>query len=106
MTSRRTVLKGLAAAGASAMFAQPSYAASCAPRKLSTMMGDYPHTHALMSGAVKSACTTLDIAPVKVPSTVFARTVAMEFEVSELSLVTFLQAKAYGRNLGLLPAVN
>ena len=40
---------------------------------------------------------TLDIAPVKVPSTAFARTVAMEFDVSELSLVTFLQAKANGR---------
>ena len=106
MTTRRNVLKGLAAAGAAATFAQPSYAASCNQRKLSTMMGDYPHTHALMSGAVKSPCTTLDIAPVKVPSTAFARTVAMEFDVSELSLVTFLQAKAHGRKLVLLPAVN
>jgi 4,5-dihydroxyphthalate decarboxylase len=70
------------------------------------MMGDYPHTHALMTGAVKSPCVTLDIAPVKVPSTAFARTVAMEFDVSELALVTFLMAKAYGRKLVLLPAVN
>ena len=106
MATRRTVLKGLAAAGASATFARRSYAASCSPRKLSTMMGDYPHTHALMTGAVKSPCVTLDIAPVKVPSTAFARAVAMEFEVSELSLVTFLMAKAYGRKLVLLPAVN
>ena len=30
----------------------------------------------------------------------------MEFDVSELSLVTFLMAKAYGRDLVLLPAVN
>ena len=106
MTARRTVLMGLAAAGASTMFARTALAASCGPRKFSTMMGDYPHTHALMTGAVKSPCVTLDIAPVKVPSTAFARTVAMEFDVSELSLVTFLQAKANGRKLVLLPAVN
>jgi 4,5-dihydroxyphthalate decarboxylase len=106
MTTRRTVLTGLAAAGASTMFARSASAASCASRKLSTMMGDYPHTHALMTGAVKSPCVMLDIAPVKVPSTAFARTVAMEFDVSELSLVTFLQAKANGRKLVLLPAVN
>ncbi|HYK79433.1 MAG TPA: hypothetical protein VEU95_07380, partial [Micropepsaceae bacterium] len=106
MTTRRTVLTGLAAAGASTMFARSALGASCGLRKLSTMMGDYPHTHALMTGAVKSSCVTLDIAPVKVPSTAFARTVAMEFDVSELSLVTFLQAKANGRKLVLLPAVN
>ena len=106
MTTRRTVLKGLAAATVSAAFPHRGYAASCSPRKLWTMMGDYPHTRALMTGAVKSPCVTLDIAPVKAPATAFARTVAMEFDVSELSLVTFLMAKAYGRKLVLLPAVN
>ncbi len=93
MTTRRTILKGLAAVGATATFARRSYAASCSPRKLWTMMGDYPHTHALMTGAVKSPCVALDIAPVKVPSTAFARAVAMEFDISELSLVTFLMAR-------------
>src|SRR5258705_329691 len=106
MTTRRTVLKGLAAATVSASFTRPVLAASCSPRKLWTMMGDYPHTHALMAGAVKSPCVALDIAPVKVPSTAFARAVAMEFDISELALVTFLMAKAYGRKLVLLPAVN
>jgi 4,5-dihydroxyphthalate decarboxylase len=70
------------------------------------MIGDYPHTHALHAGAVKSDTITLDIAPVSTPATAFARTVAMEFDVSELSLITFLQAKAFGRKLVLLPAVN
>jgi 4,5-dihydroxyphthalate decarboxylase len=70
------------------------------------MMGDYPHTHALHTGAVKSTCVNLDIAPVQVPATAFARTVAMEFDISELSLISFLQAKTYGRKLVLLPAVN
>jgi 4,5-dihydroxyphthalate decarboxylase len=70
------------------------------------MMGDYPHTHALHTGGVKSSCVTLDLAPVSVPATAFARAVAMEFDISELSLITFLQAKTYGRKLVLLPAVN
>jgi len=109
MTTRRDVLKTIVAAGVAAPFAWAAEAApapSCGARKLWTMMGDYPHTHALMTGAVKSPCVALDIAPVKVPSTAFARTVAMEFDVSELSLVTFLQAKTHGRRLVLLPAVN
>jgi 4,5-dihydroxyphthalate decarboxylase len=72
---------------------------------LKTMLGDYPHSHALHTGAVKSSLVELDIAPVAVPSTAFARTVAMEFDVSELSLVTFLQAKTAGRKLVLMPAV-
>jgi 4,5-dihydroxyphthalate decarboxylase len=75
------------------------------PLKLSAMLGDYPHSHALHTGAVKSSSLQLDLAPVKVPSTAFARTVAMEFDVSELSLVTFLQAKAAGRKLVLIPAI-
>jgi 4,5-dihydroxyphthalate decarboxylase len=109
MTTRRHVLKGLAAAGAALPFAhaaRAATAAACAPRKFWTMMGDYPHTHAMHAGTVKSSCATLDIAPVTVPATAFARTVAMEFDVSELSLVTFLQAKTAGRKLVLLPAVN
>src|SRR5450432_3716390 len=109
MTTRRQVLKGLAAAGASLPLARVAHAANapgCKARKLWTMVGDYPHTHALHTGTVKSACVDLDIAPVQVPATAFARTVAMEFDISELSLITFLQAKTYGRKLVLLPAVN
>ncbi|HXJ00745.1 MAG TPA: hypothetical protein VNH44_05940 [Micropepsaceae bacterium] len=108
MTTRRQILKGLAAASASLPLARVARAApaACGPKKFWTMMGDYPHTHALHAGTVKSSCVNLDIAPVKVPATAFARTVAMEFDVSELSLITFLQAKTYGRKLVLLPAVN
>ena len=108
MTTRRNLLKGFAAAAACARLVRPARAAGphCGARKFRTMMGDYPHTHALISGAVTSPCVALDIAPVKVPSTAFARAVAMEFDVSELALVTFLMAKSYGRKLVLLPAVN
>ena len=109
MTTRRHVLKGLAAAGGALPFGRFALAASpaaCKERKFWTMMGDYPHTHALHVGRVKSACVNLDIAPVQVPATAFARTVAMELDISELSLITFLQAKTYSRKLVLLPAVN
>ena len=109
MITRRNAVKALVAAGASlplARHARAAGSASCSGRKFWTMMGDYPHTHALHAGTVKSSCVNLDIAPVAVPATAFARTVAMEFDVSELSLITFLQAKTYGRKLVLLPAVN
>ena len=109
MITRRNAVKALVATGASlplARHARAAGAASCGARKLWTMIGDYPHTHAVHSGALKSPCVTLDIAPVPVVFAAFARTVAMEFDVSELSLVTFLQARAAGRKLSLLPAVN
>ena len=107
MTNRRKVLKGLAVTGAMLSLTRlPQAGAAPVAKKFWTMMGDYLHTHALHSGAVKSSSVMLDIAPVQTPATAFARTVAMEFDVSELSLITFLQAKTYGRKLVLLPAVN
>jgi len=104
MSGRRAFLKGLGALPLAAAFAGRAQAQTPG-RKLSAMLGDYPHSHALHTGAVKSSSLQLDIAPVKVPSTAFLRSVAMEFDVSELSLVTFLQAKTYGRKLVLVPAV-
>jgi 4,5-dihydroxyphthalate decarboxylase len=104
MSDRRTFLKGLSALPVAAALANRAHAQT-QPARLSAMLGDYPHSHALHTGAVKSPSLALDIAPVKVPSTAFARTVAMEFDVSELSLVTFLQAKAAGRKLVLVPAI-
>ncbi len=109
MTTRRNFLGGLAGASALAALSprlRVAAAPACQAKKLSTMIGDYPHTHAVHSGALKSPCVTLDIAPVPVVFTAFARTVAMEFDISELSLVTFLQARAAGRKLSLMPAVN
>jgi 4,5-dihydroxyphthalate decarboxylase len=106
MITRRSLLQGTAGLGAALMGARAAAAApSCRAERFSIMIGDYPHTHALHIGAVRSDCVTLDIAPVKVPATAFARAVAGAFDVSELALVTFLMAKAYGRKLVLLPAV-
>jgi 4,5-dihydroxyphthalate decarboxylase len=109
MTTRRKVLRGLAGASALALMSPSLCAAAtqaCSTRKLWTLMGNFPHTRLFNSGALTSPCITLDIAPERVVFAAFARTVAMEFDISELSLVTFLQAKAAGRKLSLMPAVN
>ena len=74
--------------------------------KLRTLLGDYPVTHALKRGTVRSPRVEFDFADVKVPNTAFKRVVRdLEFDVAELAIVTFLMAKAHGKPLSLLPAV-
>ena len=76
------------------------------PLRLNTLLGDYPNTAALRRGELRSPGLALDFADVKTPSSAFKRTVReLEFDVSELALVTFLMAKAWGKPLVLLPAV-
>ena len=70
------------------------------------LLGDYPLTQALKKGEVKSSSVHLDFADVKTVSTAFKRVVRnLEFDCSELAVVTFLMAKAYGKPLSLLPSV-
>ena len=74
--------------------------------KLKTLLGDYPNTQALKSGRVVPKLFEFEFADVKVPNRAFKRVVRnLEFDVAELALVTFLQAKAYGKPLALMPAV-
>ncbi len=74
--------------------------------RLSTLLGDYPVTRALRTGAIRSEYVSLDFADVKVPSSAFKRVVRqLDFDVAELAIVTFLIAKAHGKPLALLPAV-
>src|SRR5262245_53684315 len=74
--------------------------------RLKTLLGDYPVTQALKSGQVASPLVTFNYADVKVPHTAFKRVVRdLEFDVAELSIVTYLLAKAHGKPLRLLPAV-
>jgi 4,5-dihydroxyphthalate decarboxylase len=76
------------------------------PIRLKTLLGDYPITAALKSGAISSPLVTLDFADVKVPNTAFKRVVRdLEFDVAELAIITFLMAKGRGVPLTLLPAV-
>lgn len=76
------------------------------PAVLKAMIGDYPITAAMKKGEVSSPEVALEYADVKVPNTAFKRAVRnLEFDVSELAIVTFLMARAYGKPLVLVPAV-
>lgn len=74
--------------------------------RLQTLLGDYPNTKALKSGALRSASVAFDFADVKVPNTAFKDVVRhLKYDVAELAIVTYLQAKEHGKPLLLLPAV-
>ena len=74
--------------------------------KLLTMMGNYPNTQALKSGAVRSDLADFDFVDVKVANNQFKQVVReAKYDVAELAIVTYLQAKAYGKPYVLLPAV-
>jgi len=74
--------------------------------RLRTLLGDYANTAALKKGEVRSPYLVFDFADVKVPNTAFKDVVRhQKYDVAELAIVTFLQAKAHGKPLVLLPAV-
>ena len=74
--------------------------------KLNTMLGNYPNTKALKSGGVRSDLIDFDFAEVKVANTLFKAVVRdAKYDVDELAIVTYLQAKAYGKPYVLVPAV-
>jgi 4,5-dihydroxyphthalate decarboxylase len=76
------------------------------PLGLKTLLGDYPNTKALKSGEIRSASVAFHFADVKVPNAAFKDVVRhLKYDVAELAIVTFLQAKAHGKPLVLLPAV-
>jgi 4,5-dihydroxyphthalate decarboxylase len=71
-----------------------------------TLLGNYANTRALRDGRLAPASFAFDFADIKVPNRAFKRVVReLEFDVAELALVTFFQAKAYGKPLSLVPAV-
>jgi 4,5-dihydroxyphthalate decarboxylase len=74
--------------------------------KLSTMLGNYPNTQALKSGQIKSDLVDFDFVEVKVANQLFKKVVReAAYDLAELAIVTYLQAKAYGKPYVLLPAV-
>ena len=76
------------------------------PVKLSLMTGNYPNTQPLKSGKVSSSLVSFDLADVKVANQHFKQVVReAKYDVSELAIVTFLQAKAYGKPYVLMPVV-
>jgi 4,5-dihydroxyphthalate decarboxylase len=74
--------------------------------KLHALLGDYPNTKALKSKQIRSDLLDLDFADVKVVSTAFKPLVREgRFDMGELAIVTYLQAKVYGKPYVLIPAV-
>ena len=70
------------------------------------LLGDYPNTAAFRQGRLRSATETFDFAEVRTPHIAFKRAVRdLEFDISELAIVTFLMAKAHAKPLVLMPAV-
>ena len=75
-------------------------------RTLRAAVGDYPHTRALKAGQIPSDLLTLDFAGIAPINRAFAPMVRDgAFDVSELAIATFLQARACGKPVVLLPVV-
>jgi 4,5-dihydroxyphthalate decarboxylase len=75
------------------------------PVVLHTLLGTHPSTAALKSGRLSSPLVTFDYFDVKVANTQFKAMVRdLKYDLGELAIVTFLQAKAYGKPYVLLPA--
>jgi 4,5-dihydroxyphthalate decarboxylase len=76
------------------------------PLTLQTLLGDYPNTSALKQGKIGSSLVRFDFADVNPPNHGFKDVVRhLKYDVAELAIVTYLQARAYGKPLVLLPAV-
>jgi 4,5-dihydroxyphthalate decarboxylase len=74
--------------------------------RLQTMLGNYPNTRALKSGEIRSDLVDFDFADVKVANNLFKKIVReAAYDFAELAIVTYLQARTYGKPYVLLPAV-
>jgi 4,5-dihydroxyphthalate decarboxylase len=75
------------------------------PVVLHSLLGNHPNTKALKSDAVSSPLVKFDYFEVKVANTQFKAMVReLKYDFGELAIVTFLQAKHYGKPYVLLPA--
>src|SRR5271170_8127736 len=75
-----------------------------APSSLTVAIGSYPHTLALKSGRVGSEKLSLQFQEISPVNRAFAPMVReRRFDVCEMAIATFLQAKAFGKPLVLLP---
>jgi 4,5-dihydroxyphthalate decarboxylase len=73
---------------------------------LHTMLGTYANTAPLKSGALHSDLVNFDFEDVKVANNFFKQVVRdAKYDVAELAIVTYLQARAYNKPYILLPAV-
>jgi 4,5-dihydroxyphthalate decarboxylase len=73
--------------------------------KLFTLMGSYPNAMALKDGRIQSELLDFEFADVKISNTAFKPLVReAKFDLAEVAIVTFLQAKHYGKPYVLIPA--
>lgn len=74
--------------------------------KLFTLLGDYPVTLPIKQGQVPSDLVEFEFADIKVANTGFKSLVRdAKFDLGELAIVTYLQAKAYNKPYVLIPAL-
>ena len=72
---------------------------------LSAAFDDYPHTLPLKRGQVESSRIDFTFSDIKPANRFFKPMVReLKFDVSEMAIATFVQAKAYGKPLVLIPA--
>ncbi len=72
---------------------------------LDACLGNYPHTQALKSGRIQSDRVIFRFTDVEPINRAFRMMVReQKFDVSEMAIVSYLQAKAYGKPLMLMPA--
>jgi 4,5-dihydroxyphthalate decarboxylase len=87
------------------MNATMSSATISAVTTLNVAFDDYPQTRALKRGEVKSDRVALNFSDIKPANRFFKPMVReLKFDISEMAIATYLQAKAYGKPLTLLPA--
>jgi 4,5-dihydroxyphthalate decarboxylase len=73
--------------------------------KLFTLLGNHPGVMPLKNGEIASDLVEFVFDDVKVPNTAFKALVRDgKYDCAELAIVTFLQAKAFGKPYALLPA--
>src|SRR3954453_15434554 len=74
-------------------------------KTLNVAFDDYPQTRALKRGKVKSDRVAINFSDIKPANRFFKPMVReLKFDISEMAIGTFLQAKAYNKPLVLLPA--
>ena len=77
-----------------------------AQQTLRIALGDYPHTAALKNNEITSDRVALEFAPITPVYKAFAEMVRKTaYDISEMAIVTFLQAKSHGKPLVLMPCV-
>src|SRR5580693_2291416 len=76
------------------------------PLTLQTLLASNPNTVAMKNGELRSPLVSFSYADVKTANKLFKAFVReQKFDLAELAIVTFLQAKAYGKPYILMPAV-